>query len=52
MMDLITAVMTAGLTTGGGFVGSWASWWVFCPNRRCCQMKKVLRVLEQPVTER
>jgi len=33
------------------FLGTWLAWYLWCPNRRCCQMKTVRGVLEKPRQE-
>jgi len=45
MVDLSSVMMVLS-TSSGGFLGSWISFYVHCPNRRCCQLKTVHRVLE------
>lgn len=47
-MDGYISVLTALLPTGGSFVGAWLAFYVWCPNRRCCQMTTVRGVLEKP----
>lgn len=34
------------LTAGASFAGAACFWYVFCPNRGCCQMRKVRNLLE------
>lgn len=45
MVDL-SMVMTVVGPSAGGFLGSWISFYIYCPNHRCCQMKTVHRILE------
>lgn len=30
----------------GGFFGNWIAWKMNCPNRRCCQLKKIRQEVE------
>ena len=45
MVDL-SMVMTVVGPSAGGFLGSWISFYIYCPNHRCCQMNTVHRILE------
>jgi len=33
------------------FLGTWLAWYLWCPNRRCCQMTTVRGILEKPRQE-
>lgn len=52
MVDFITPILMVLAPGSGGFLGSWIAFYIYCPNRGCCQMKKVHRVCENPDIER
>jgi hypothetical protein len=47
-MDVFLGLLTTALPGMGGFAGSFLALYMWCPNRRCCQMKTVRGVLEKP----
>jgi len=51
-LDALTILDGLRPTVGGflgGFLGAWTYFYFWCPNHRCCQLKKVRQVLEEPV---
>lgn len=49
-MDTVIAATLAssfGIPWTAAFIGSWCAMYLTCPNRGCCQMKKVREVIEQ-----
>lgn len=46
MIDWAFIVNNLGLPALGGFLGSIVGNYLACPNRGCCQMKKIQKVIE------
>ena len=46
-MSALNAVLLVAGPTGGGFLGSWGAFYIYCPNRRCCQLHRVHCLLEK-----
>lgn len=46
MIDYLSLATQFGLPGVGGFFGSWLALQLSCPNRGCCQMKKIKEVVE------
>lgn len=46
MIDLPFLVANFGLPGVGGFIGAYLAQIFYCPNRGCCQMKKIKEVVE------
>lgn len=51
-MDGFISVLMAASPSLGGFLGSFVAMYLWCPNRRCCQMKAVRGALESPRTKK
>jgi len=47
MIDLWFIAGNFGLPGLGGFIGSMVAQYVYCPNRGCCQMKKIKELIEE-----
>jgi len=47
MIDMLSPAASG----ASAFLGTWLAWYLWCPNRRCCQMKTVRGVLEKPRQE-
>lgn len=45
-MDIINFFLLFGPAAVGGAVGSYVGNYLFCPNRGCCQMAKIKKVVE------
>lgn len=46
-MSALNAFLLVAGPTGGGFLGSWGAFYIYCPNRRCCQLNRVHCLLEK-----
>jgi len=46
IIDLYFLACNFGLPGAGGFVGAYLANVLWCPNRGCCQMKKIKEVVE------
>lgn len=46
MIDIVFLANTFGLPALGGFLGSVLGNYLACPNRGCCQLKRIKKVVE------
>lgn len=52
LMVLEDLILQPVLIAGSSFAGTALYWYIFCPNRGCCQMATVRRCLERTPEEK